>query len=138
MNIFYHTGQHQYLAPLADFLLLNAIIPNVSAEQPYLALFEAICERSGALVADWQAVGFTHGVLNTDNMSVLELTIDYGVRFMRMLSTAAMCPTIPIPAAVMLITSSLISFCNGISPASARRLLPLCEKTAIGGARPFP
>ena len=75
---FYHTGQHQYLAPLADFLIERHYPECKSAEQPYLALFEAICERSVRLVADWQAVGFTHGVLNTDNMSVLGLTIDYG------------------------------------------------------------
>ena len=37
-----------------------------------------MAERTGRLVAAWQGVGFTHGVLNTDNMSVLGLTIDYG------------------------------------------------------------
>ena len=37
-----------------------------------------MCERTGTLVAHWQAVGFCHGVLNTDNMSILGLTIDYG------------------------------------------------------------
>lgn len=37
-----------------------------------------VAERTASLVANWQGVGFTHGVLNTDNMSVLGLTIDYG------------------------------------------------------------
>lgn len=37
-----------------------------------------MAERTAALIAKWQGVGFTHGVLNTDNMSVLGLTIDYG------------------------------------------------------------
>lgn len=37
-----------------------------------------IAERTASLVARWQGVGFTHGVLNTDNMSILGLTIDYG------------------------------------------------------------
>ena len=37
-----------------------------------------IAERTASLVAKWQGVGFTHGVLNTDNMSILGLTIDYG------------------------------------------------------------
>lgn len=37
-----------------------------------------VAERTASLVASWQGVGFTHGVLNTDNMSVLGLTIDYG------------------------------------------------------------
>jgi uncharacterized protein YdiU (UPF0061 family) len=40
--------------------------------------FTEVCRRTGRLVARWQAVGFCHGVLNTDNMSILGLTIDYG------------------------------------------------------------
>ncbi|MBY0453600.1 MAG: YdiU family protein [Burkholderiaceae bacterium] len=44
----------------------------------YAALLQAVSERSAALVAQWQAVGFCHGVLNTDNMSILGLTLDYG------------------------------------------------------------
>ncbi|RZI69536.1 MAG: YdiU family protein [Variovorax sp.] len=44
----------------------------------YAALLEAVSERTAALMARWQAVGFCHGVMNTDNMSILGLTIDYG------------------------------------------------------------
>ncbi|CAN5731716.1 YdiU family protein [soil metagenome] len=44
----------------------------------YAALLEAVAERTAALVAQGQAVGFCHGVMNTDNMSILGLTIDYG------------------------------------------------------------
>ena len=44
----------------------------------YLALFKEVCERTAALVVHWQGVGFVHGVLNTDNMSILGLTLDYG------------------------------------------------------------
>ncbi len=44
----------------------------------HLALFEAIVERQAALVAQWQLVGFVHGVMNTDNMAVSGETIDYG------------------------------------------------------------
>ena len=44
----------------------------------YAALLQAVALRTAALVAQWQAVGFCHGVLNTDNMSILGLTIDYG------------------------------------------------------------
>ena len=43
-----------------------------------LKLFEEICERTAVMVAHWMRVGFVHGVMNTDNMSVLGLTIDYG------------------------------------------------------------
>jgi serine/tyrosine/threonine adenylyltransferase len=44
----------------------------------YAALLEAVSERTAAMVAQWQAVGFCHGVMNTDNMNILGLTIDYG------------------------------------------------------------
>ena len=44
----------------------------------YAALLEAVSERTAALLAHWQAVGFCHGVMNTDNMSILGLTLDYG------------------------------------------------------------
>lgn len=44
----------------------------------YKKLFELVCERTALLAAYWQSYGFTHGVLNTDNMSMLGLTIDYG------------------------------------------------------------
>jgi uncharacterized protein YdiU (UPF0061 family) len=44
----------------------------------YAAFLEAVAARTAATVAQWQAVGFCHGVMNTDNMSILGLTIDYG------------------------------------------------------------
>jgi uncharacterized protein YdiU (UPF0061 family) len=40
--------------------------------------FQELCRRTGALMADWMRLGFVHGVMNTDNMSILGLTIDYG------------------------------------------------------------
>ncbi len=48
------------------------------AGNPYAALLELVSERTARLIAQWQAVGFCHGVMNTDNMSILGLTIDYG------------------------------------------------------------
>jgi serine/tyrosine/threonine adenylyltransferase len=48
------------------------------AGNAYAALLEQVSERTAAMVAQWQAVGFCHGVMNTDNMSILGLTIDYG------------------------------------------------------------
>jgi len=44
----------------------------------YIEFFEIVCTRTAALIVEWQRVGFVHGVLNTDNMSILGLTIDYG------------------------------------------------------------
>lgn len=46
--------------------------------KPYAALLEQVSERTARLMAEWQSVGFCHGVMNTDNMSILGLTIDYG------------------------------------------------------------
>ena len=45
---------------------------------PYATLLQAVSEKTAAMVAQWQSVGFCHGVMNTDNMSILGLTIDYG------------------------------------------------------------
>jgi uncharacterized protein YdiU (UPF0061 family) len=45
---------------------------------PYINLLRAVTRRTARLMADWQAVGFCHGVMNTDNMSILGLTLDYG------------------------------------------------------------
>jgi uncharacterized membrane protein len=45
---------------------------------PYINLLRAVTRRTALLMADWQAVGFCHGVMNTDNMSILGLTLDYG------------------------------------------------------------
>ena len=75
---FSHRGQHQELRQLADFVIEHYYPACREATQPYAALLEAVTRRTAALIAQWQAVGFMHGVMNTDNMSILGLTIDYG------------------------------------------------------------
>jgi uncharacterized protein YdiU (UPF0061 family) len=75
---FYWTEQHEALKQLADFVIEHFYPDARSAAQPYLALLEQVARRTARLVAHWQGVGFCHGVLNTDNMSILGLTIDYG------------------------------------------------------------
>ena len=50
----------------------------MSENPKYMALFNEVTERTATLVAQWQTTGFCHGVLNTDNMSMLGLTLDYG------------------------------------------------------------
>jgi uncharacterized protein YdiU (UPF0061 family) len=75
---FAHSGQHQGLRRLADFFIQHHAPECLDAPQPYVALLERITRQTAALMADWQAVGFCHGVMNTDNMSLLGLTIDYG------------------------------------------------------------
>ncbi len=73
---FAHTGQPEKLRELADTVIFSHF-PEIAA-QDYAAFFREICERTAKLMAMWQAVGFSHGVMNTDNMSILGLTIDYG------------------------------------------------------------
>ena len=72
------TQNHARLKELADSLIHDHYPEALESEDPYLALFKSICARNAKLVAQWQAVGFCHGVLNSDNISVLGLTIDYG------------------------------------------------------------
>jgi uncharacterized protein YdiU (UPF0061 family) len=71
--------EHGALKRLADYVIREHF-PGLGAPSPatYAAWFEEICRRSAVLVADWMRVGFVHGVMNTDNMSILGLTIDYG------------------------------------------------------------
>ena len=52
--------------------------PAQAEAAPYLNLLRVVTHRTARLMADWQAVGFCHGVMNTDNMSILGLTLDYG------------------------------------------------------------
>ncbi|NDY90761.1 protein adenylyltransferase SelO [Ideonella livida] len=75
---FCHHGQHDDLRTLLDFVLQH-LMPGCRARpDPALAVLEEVTRLSADLVAQWQAVGFCHGVLNTDNMSLLGLTLDYG------------------------------------------------------------
>ncbi|MCH9647007.1 MAG: YdiU family protein [Deltaproteobacteria bacterium] len=66
------------LRTLADYALARHFPEAAEAENPYLALLEAVIERQAALVADWLLVGFVHGVMNTDNTTLSGETIDYG------------------------------------------------------------
>ncbi|WP_114652987.1 protein adenylyltransferase SelO [Polynucleobacter necessarius] len=66
------------LKELADLLIAEFYPECASKEDLYLSLFKEISARNAKLVAQWQSVGFCHGVLNSDNISALGLTIDYG------------------------------------------------------------
>jgi len=79
---FSYSGQLEQLRVLADYTI-DRYYPACRAGErfqgnAYAALLEAVSERTAGLLAQWQAVGFCHGVMNTDNMSMLGLTIDYG------------------------------------------------------------
>lgn len=75
---FYYQGLHEDLKLLADYVLDRYYPGCENHSQPYLALFNEILRRSAKLVALWQACGFVHGVLNTDNMSIIGESFDYG------------------------------------------------------------
>ncbi len=74
-----HTDQDvDALRRLADAVITHFYPECQGQPQPYAALLQAVALRTARLMAQWQAVGFCHGVMNTDNMSILGLTIDYG------------------------------------------------------------
>ena len=74
----YYRDKPGELKLLADYVI-DRFYPALRAEaNPYKALLAEVTRRTARLVAQWQAVGFMHGVLNTDNMSILGLTLDYG------------------------------------------------------------
>ena len=72
------TGDVELLRRLADHAIARHHPDAAAAEQPYVALFEAVAEAQAALVARWMLVGFVHGVMNTDNTTISGETIDYG------------------------------------------------------------
>ncbi|QWF18960.1 protein adenylyltransferase SelO [Lysobacter capsici] len=72
-------GENEVLRQLLDFCIRRDF-PHLSGEGEalYARWFFEVCERTAVLMAHWQRVGFVHGVMNTDNLSILGLTIDYG------------------------------------------------------------
>ncbi|GFG83448.1 protein adenylyltransferase SelO [Mycolicibacter algericus] len=72
------TGDLGLLRRLAEHAIARHHPQVAQAENPYLALFEAVVEAQASLVAQWMLVGFIHGVMNTDNMTISGETIDYG------------------------------------------------------------
>ncbi|MDQ7989563.1 MAG: YdiU family protein [Candidatus Dactylopiibacterium sp.] len=85
---FLRFGHFELPAARGDTALLKALLdhaltthfPTLGApsRDAYVALFREVCRRTAGLVAHWLRVGFVHGVMNTDNLSLLGLTIDYG------------------------------------------------------------
>ncbi|MDQ1804663.1 protein adenylyltransferase SelO [Chryseobacterium sp. PTM-20240506] len=72
-------AEYKTLQDLGDFTILNYFPEITSSDsEKYKDFFKSICTRTADLMTEWFRVGFVHGVMNTDNMSVLGLTIDYG------------------------------------------------------------
>ncbi len=72
------TGNVDLLRRLADHAIARHYPDAAHAERPYLALFEAVVAAQASLMARWMLIGFVHGVMNTDNMTISGETIDYG------------------------------------------------------------
>ncbi len=71
-------GDQEALRHLADHVIARHYSNTAKAENPYRALLDGVIARQAELVAKWLLVGFIHGVMNTDNMSIAGETIDYG------------------------------------------------------------
>ncbi|BCZ45955.1 UPF0061 protein [Clostridium gelidum] len=71
-------GTVEELRALADYALKRHFSDGDGAENRYLCLLQEVIKRQAALIAKWQLVGFIHGVMNTDNVSISGETIDYG------------------------------------------------------------
>jgi serine/tyrosine/threonine adenylyltransferase len=77
-QVFASRGQHDHLRTLADHVIRQHYPHLTDEDDRFGRLLGEVVRRTAKLVALWQSVGWTHGVLNTDNMSILGLTIDYG------------------------------------------------------------
>jgi hypothetical protein len=77
-EVFYYRKQHEHLRLLADHVIETFYPELRDAPDRYYRFLAEVAERTARLIARWQAVGFSHGVMNTDNMSILGLTLDYG------------------------------------------------------------
>lgn len=77
-ELYYFERNYTDLQQLADFVIANYYPVCLSSTKPYAAFFQAVVERTAKLIAHWQKVGFVHGMMNTDNQSILGITLDLG------------------------------------------------------------
>lgn len=77
-EVFYYRNQIEPIRQLADYVIARYYPELSGLADPYPEFLRQVSMRTAELMAQWQAVGFSHGVMNTDNMSILGLTLDYG------------------------------------------------------------
>ncbi len=77
-QFFASRGEGDKVRQLADYAIARHYPDAAGAANPYLALFDAVMAAQASLIAQWMGVGFIHGVMNTDNMTISGETIDYG------------------------------------------------------------
>ena len=123
------TGDVDLLRRLADHAIARHHPGAAEADNPYLALFEAVVSVQAALVARWMLVGFVHGVMNTDNMTISGETIDYGpCAFMEAYDPATVFSSIDPGADTPMATN--LRWRRGILPGSPRRCFPCSPTTS--------
>ena len=77
-EFFAHHKMPEQLEALAKYVI-NESYPHLKGEEDaYFLMYEAVVDKTALMIAQWQSVGFNHGVMNTDNMSIAGLSIDYG------------------------------------------------------------
>lgn len=77
-EVFYYRQQYDQLRILADYVIEQFYPHLMTRSEKYAEFFAEVVSRTAELIARWQAVGWAHGVMNTDNMSILGITLDYG------------------------------------------------------------
>jgi uncharacterized protein YdiU (UPF0061 family) len=77
-EVFASRGQTDFLRTLADYTIALHFPEFIGLDDRHARMLETVSRRTASLMAQWQSVGFTHGVMNTDNFSITGLTIDYG------------------------------------------------------------
>ena len=77
-EVFAHRGQTEPVKTLVDYVIEQHYPHLKEADDRYVAFLREVVARTARLIAKWQAAGFAHGVMNTDNMSILGITLDYG------------------------------------------------------------
>jgi hypothetical protein len=75
---YFYSQQYDDLKILADYVVETHYPEFLQTDNPYQALLAYAVRSTASLIAQWQAVGFSHGVMNSDNMSIHGLTLDYG------------------------------------------------------------
>ena len=93
-EFFHYRNKSKQVKKLADYAIENYSLFNDSAEDPYVNFFQTIVQKTAQMISKWQGVGFCHGVMNTDNFSILGETFDYGpYAFMESLNPEFICNT---------------------------------------------
>lgn len=77
-EVFFYRKQYDHLRTLADYVIAEHFPMWKKDQDRYARLLAEVAQRTAIMIAHWQAVGWAHGVMNTDNMSILGLTLDYG------------------------------------------------------------